>query len=323
MSDPRTLIHERLAHYNDRGILGNQGHILGVDLGGYGLRAALVDLKNHTYASTHTDVQGTHPQSITDNALRMIRGLLAENSVTPDRLVRIGVGFGGPVDPDKGVIRRSPRRSDWENFSLKNAFEQAFDTVTLVDNDANLIALGEATFGVGQGYKHLCYLHLSSGVGGGIVLDGRLYHGATAMTGEIGHTVVSHRADSSGRLPTLEELVSIEGILRRARHSGLATDNLHDIFDVHPIGKEVVHETVDLLAMHMAQLVALLDPQIIVLGGIVVRIGGNSFIDSLSQQMTRYIHPSFARPVKVVASALGADSISVGGLALALESLQD
>ncbi len=323
MSYPQKLVEERLTHYNNWGILGNQGHVLGVDLGGYGLRAALIDLHQHTYTSAHMDIQVTHPQYITDDALRMIRSLLAENGVSPDRLLRIGVGFGGPVDPHEGRIRFSPRTSGWENFSLKSHFEQAFDTVTLVDNDANLIALGEATFGAGTGYSNLCYLHLSSGVGGGIVLDGRLYHGATATAGEIGHAVVAPIAGDEKRPPTLEELVSITGILQRARKAGLVTNNLHDIFSDHPIGQQVVRETLDLLALHMAQVVALLDPEIIVLGGIVVRIGGSTFIDALSQKINNYIHPNFVRPIKVVASALGAESITIGALSLALESLRD
>jgi glucokinase len=217
----------------------------------------------------------------------------------------------------------SPRTSGWENFSLKTHFEQAFDTLTLADNDANLIALGEAAFGAGTGYNHLCYLHLSSGVGGGIVLDGRLYHGANAVAGEIGHVAVVPPAGETGSVATLEEMVSISGILQHASQAGFATSNLHDIFSEHPVGQQVVRETVDLLALHLAQTVSLLDPQIIVLGGIVVRIGGDTFVESIAQRIQRYIHPTFARPLKVVASALGADSIAIGAVALALESLSD
>jgi glucokinase len=213
--------------------------------------------------------------------------------------------------------------SGWENFPLKDHFEQAFDTVTVVDNDANLIALSEAVFGVGRPHKHLFYLHLSSGVGGGIVINERLYHGATATAGEIGHAVVRQSTSDFAAAPTLEELVSISGILRRARYAGFETDNLHDIFSDHPIGQRVVRETVDLLAMHLAQVVALLDPQMIVLGGIVVRIGGQSFVENIGRQIRRYIDPQFARPVEVVSSALGIDSVAIGALALALESMSD
>jgi glucokinase len=322
MTDPQALIYQRLAHYN-WGILGNQGYVLGVDLGGYGLRAALLDLQSHRYASLHTDPQGSRPEEVSDAALQLVHRLLDEHSVAPERLVRVGVGFGGPVDPIKGTTRRSPRKSGWENFSLKDYFQDALDAVTLVDNDANLIALGEATFGVGHGYRHLCYLHLSSGVGGGLVLDGRLYHGATATAGEIGHAIINPAPTADERAPTLEEQVSIAGILSRARQAGLDTDNLHDIFSDNAIGQQVVAETTDILARHIAHVVSLIDPQIVVLGGIVVRIGGSSLIEQLKQCLPRYIHPQFMRPVRVEASALDNDSIAIGGLALALTSMQD
>lgn len=322
MTDPKMLVQEQLAH-NSWGLLGTQGYVLGIDLGGYGLRAALVDLHNHTYVSTHTDTPDGHPQDVVERVIVMVRTLLADNGVTPDRLVRIGVGFGGPVDPLRGVIRLSTRMSGWENFPIKDSIEHAFDAVTLVDNDANLIALGEATFGIGHGSNHLFYMHLSSGVGGGLVLNGQLYHGATATAGEIGHAVVGQTWDGFGQPSTLEQLVSIQGLSERARSLGLSTNNLNDIFSDHPLGRRVVAETVDLLAMRLAQIVALLDPEIIVLGGIVVRIGGDDFVQAIERQMHQFIAPQFARPVQVSASVLGFDSIAIGALALALKSLQD
>lgn len=322
MTDPKALVQEQLAH-SSWGLLGTQGYVLGVDIGSYGLRVSLVDLHNHTYTSAHADVQDRDPQDTVEAVIELARTLLSDNGVASDRLVRIGVGFGGPVDPLRGVIRLSTRMSGWENFPITDRFEQAFDTVTLLDNDANLIALGEATFGIGRGCDHLFYLHLSSGVGGGMVLDGQLYHGATATAGEIGHAVVGQGWNGVGQPSTLEELISIRGLMRRAQDLGLATDNLNDLFSDHPIGQRVVSETINLLAMRMAQIVVLLDPRTIVLGGIVVRIGGDSFVQAIEQQMHQFIAPQFARPVQVVASVLGFDSVAIGALAMALKSLQD
>ncbi|MCG8353680.1 MAG: ROK family protein [Chloroflexales bacterium] len=320
MADPQMLVQERLAH-NSWGLLGTQGYVLGVDLGGYGLRAALVDLSKHTYTSIHAEIQNDAPESVVAAALNLARKLLADNDVAPDRLVRVGVGFGGPVDPRFGTIRFSPRQSGWEGFPLQERFESTFDAVTLIDNDANLIALAEATFGVGKGTGDLFYLHLSSGVGGGIVLEGRLYHGATATAGEVGHVVVGQGWDGVGQPATLEELASISGLLRRAGELGLSTDNLNDIFSDNPIGQRVVQETTTLLALRLAQIIALLDPQMIVLGGIVVRIGGNAFIQAIERQTSQFIAPRLARPIPIVASVLGFDSVVMGAVALALESL--
>ncbi len=322
MADPKTLVQEQLAR-NSWGMLGTQGHVLGIDLGGYGLRAALVDLHERTYTNINAEVQDTTPHHVVDQAIELTRELLQNTGVTPDRLVRIGIGFGGPVNPVQGTARLSTRIPGWENFPITEQFEHAFDAVTLLDNDATLTALGEATFGTGQNCENLFYMHLSSGVGGGLVINGQLYHGATATAGEIGHVLVSREWEGVSETATLEELVSINGLLRRARQQGLDTQNLNDIFSEHPVAQRVVTETVNLLALRMAQITTLLDPQVIVLGGIVVRIGEERFVQAIDQQMRQFIAPQFAHPVKVIASVLGVESIAIGALALALKSLGD
>ncbi|MBC8077837.1 MAG: ROK family protein [Chloroflexales bacterium] len=322
MTDVQVLINEGLEQAR-WGLLGSQGHVLGVDLGGYGLRAVLVDLHERTLTSAHAEPAGGDPQQVVEQTIELCRGLLRDQAVEDGRLVRVGVGFGGPVDSRNGTVLLSPRSSGWEHFPLQAQFERAFDAATLVDNDANLIALAEATFGVGRNVDHLFYLHLSSGVGGGAVLDGRLYHGATTTAGEIGHAMVGYGWDGIGQPATLEQLVSVPGMLARAGDLGARTDNLNDLFGQDVVGQQVVRETVNILAMQLAQLVVLLDPQMVVLGGIVARIGGEPFVDAVRDQMVRYIQPQFARSVQVVASALGPDSIAVGGVALALESLRD
>ena len=321
MTDSHILVTERLEH-NRWGLLATQGHVLGVDVGGYGLRAVLVDLHSHSCTSAHAEPSGHDPQRIVTETLALCQSLLDEQKVTSDRLVRIGVGFGGPVDSDQGIVLLSPRMRGWENFPLKQRFEEAFDAVTLVDNDANLIGLAEATFGVGRDVNQLFYLHLSSGVGGGLVLDGRLHHGATSTAGEIAHATIGIGPDGE-RLMTLEERVSISGLLNRAAELGLQTDNLEHLFDDGPIGKQVIAEAVTILGMRLSQVVAMLDPQMIVLGGIVTRIGGEQFVTAIGERMRQYIQPQFARPVQVTASVLDSSSIAIGGVALALESLQE
>lgn len=322
MANLETLIKGRLAH-NSWGLLGNQGYVLGVDLGSYGLRATLLDLSGQHLHFANQELSGSTPDEIVEHAIGLARGLLRQHNVTDDRLVRVGVGFNGPLDLRHGTVRLSPRMPGWENYPLQERFEQAFDAVTLIDNDANLIALAEATFGVGEGRQNLFYLHLSSGVGGGAVLNGRLYHGGASMAGEIGHAVVGRGWDGNGRPETLEELASISGLLRRAHMLGLDTKNLDDIFADTPIGRQIMHEQVDLLATRIAQIIALLDPEMVVLGGIVVRIGGDAFVQAIAAKVSDFIDPQFARPVPVVAASLGPDSVTIGALALALDSLAD
>ena len=326
MQSPQSLVQERLSN-RSWGFLGGQGYVLGMDIGSYGLRAALINLANHTYESTHLEPENITggPKQIVAATIASAQGLIAKAGAHPDHLVRIGVGFSGPVDARRGVVLVSHRMAGWEQFPLKERVEEAFGATTLVDNDANLIALAEATFGVGSQTQHLFYLHLSSGVGGGLVLNGRLYHGATTTAGEIGHAVVGLTDPIRPRgLPgTLEQHVSIKGLLRRAAELGFDTNLLSDLFGDHPIGRQVIEETVDLLAMRLSQIVALIDPQLIVIGGVVARNGGEPFITAIQERMRYYMASLIERPIPVAASILGYESVAIGGLALALESMDD
>lgn len=324
MNESRTRVEERLAHHS-WGALSSQGSVLGLDVGSYGLRAALVDLHHHTYICNQRDVTDKDPQSMVQGVIELGQELLAEKHVSEGHLVRVGVGFGGPVNARQGVVIRSPRVPGWEQYPLAEQIEQAFGAVTLVDNDANLIGLAEATFGAGQGLRDLFYLHLSSGVGGGLVLDGRVYQGASTMAGEIGHAVVGPidplRPD--GPPATLETLVSIRGLLARAAELGMETNLLSDIFGDNPIGQQVVTEAVNILAVRLSQIVALIDPHTIILGGVVARSGGDQFVAAIQERMGDYMGPLFERRVPVVSAVLGFESVAIGGVALALESLSE
>ncbi|HWQ12883.1 MAG TPA: ROK family protein [Roseiflexaceae bacterium] len=324
MNDPKALVQERLAR-NSWGLLGTQGYVLGLDAGSYGLRAALVDLHSHTYASAFREPAAETAEAIVSGAIDLARGLLSDHHVATGHLVRVGVGFGGPVDARKGIVRRSPRMPGWENFPLGDRIEEAFGAATLVDNDANLIALAEATFGVAHQAQHMVYVHLSSGVGGGLVLNGHLYHGATTTAGEIGHAVVGpvdpvyrERAPA-----TLEQHLSIKGLMRRAAELGLETNLLSDIFGDHPAGRQVVAEAADLLAVRLSQIIALIDPQMIVIGGVVARSGGEPFFQALRARLQYYSGDLVQQDVPIVPSVLGFESVAIGGIALALESMAE
>ena len=324
MNDPQPLVQDRLSR-NSWGFLSNQGYILGMDISSHGVRSALIDLHSHTYRCAHREVSIGSADAIVSDAIALARELLAEHDIAPDRVVRVGVGFAGPVDARSGLVHLSHRMAGWEKYPLKQQIEDAFGAVTLLDNDANLIALAEATFGVGRDVQDLFYLHLSSGVGGGLVLDGRLYHGANTTAGEIGHAVVGPLDPQHPQEPphTLEQHLSIQGLLARAAELGLQTDLLSEIFGASSIGRQVVTEAVDLLAVRLSQIVALIDPQIIVLGGVVARNGGDAFLTAIEERMRAYTASLVEKPVEIVAAVLGFESVAIGGLALALESMRD
>jgi glucokinase len=324
MEDSLELI-KRCFGRGDGALVGGGGSLVGVDVGSYGLRAIVADLHGTQVHRADRPLPEGDAEAITTASLDLVRELLERNTIQPRQIVRIGIGFGGPVDADAGVTRVHYRRPGWENFPLVERFESAFDAPALLDNDANVIALGESCCGVGGDARDLFYLHLSTGVGGGMVIDGRLYHGATTTAAEIGHTIVRRDGPpcSCGGTGHLESYVAVGALLRRLGELGVETNDLVQVFGSDGAAKQTVEEATDLLGITLANVITMLDPQMIVVGGIVARTGGEQWLKQLSQSIQRSLPPTLAREIPVVPATFGADSVAVGGLALALASLRE
>lgn len=306
-------------------LVGSRGTIVGLDIGSYGLRAVLANLGTGTLHTTDSPLPFGDAEPTTAAAIELVQRLIAASGTQPRHLVRIGIGFGGPVDGPRGTTRVSYRKAGWEQFPLAARFEGAFDAPTLVDNDANVTALAEAVCGVGHEARDLFYLHLSSGVGGGMVVGDRLYHGYTTMAGEIGHAVVDRNGPpcSCGGKGHLESYVSVRALLRRLGELGVQTNDLKAVFADSPAAQQTVEEAAELLGLVLTNVVTLTDPQLIVVGGVVARTGGTAFLDRIRDYIQQFQAPTLARPVPVLPSTFGVDSVAVGGLALAVESLQE
>lgn len=309
----------------DGTLMGGQGSVVGVDIGSYGLRAIVADLHGTKVHTTSRDLPAGDAETITTAAIDMVRELLARSETSARQLVRIGIGFGGPVDADAGLTRVHHRRPGWERFPLAERFEAAFDAQTLLENDANVIALGEASFVENREARDLFYLHLSTGVGGGLVIDGHLYHGAMATAGEIGHAIVRRDGPvcSCGGKGHLESYVSVGALLRRLGELGVVTDDLTAVFDDGAAARQTLAEATELLGTTMANVVALLDPHMIVVGGIVARTGGERWLAELGRELQSVLPPTLAHDVQLAPSAFNHNSVAVGALALATVSLQE
>lgn len=306
-------------------LLGGHGSVLGIDIGSYGLRAIVADLEGSRVQGANHPLPDGDAEQITAAGIALIQELLADSGTNPRQLVRIGIGFGGPVDADAGVTRIHHRRPGWERFPLVERLESVFDAPVLLDNDANVIALGEACCGIGQEARDLFYLHLSTGVGGGLVIDGRLYHGSTTTAGELGHATVRRDgpACSCGGKGHLESYVSVRALLRRLGELGVETNDLAQVFGDTPAARQTVAEATDLLGLTLANVVTLIDPQMIVVGGIVARTGGEVWMKQLGAAVQEALPPTLVHDVPIVASTFNHDSVAIGALALALSSLQE
>jgi glucokinase len=327
------------------GVLAQQGYVFGVDISSYGERVVLADLRGVIVGRDHYARQpgeAHRPDETMSRVSGMMRALLDAGGFKPREVLRIGVGFGGPVDVRRGRVRLAHESPGWEDFPIAAILEAAFEAPTLLDNDARLAALGEVWFGAGGGDPecHLVYIHWSTGVGGGIVAGGKLIRGATTIAGEIGHTSV--RADLIDALPCrcgarghLEAYVREPALLRRAREiiaPRLAPDEQAEarIPDVKTLMAQapqdpelaaLIDEAVEMMAMTAGNLITSLNPGMVVIGGKVAREGAHLIprIDALARN---YAMPLSAREVKLVPAALGEDSAVMGAVALALDSLR-
>ncbi|MCX7669258.1 MAG: ROK family protein [Anaerolineae bacterium] len=165
------------------------GLLLALDYGGTKHSAALLMRGERSWLALARTYSPPGADARYDQAtmLRMAHELLARH---PGRLLAVGVSFGGPVDASRGLVRLSHHVPGWEETPLRDQLQAEFGVPVAVDNDANVAALGEWRYGAGQGCASLLYVTVSTGVGGGWVLDGRVWSGADGMAGEIGHTVV-------------------------------------------------------------------------------------------------------------------------------------
>lgn len=317
-------------------VLAAGGYVVGIEVSGRGQRVALADLRGQIIERTLPN--GDASLSADDLRARL-RTLVTETlqraNIPTDRVVRIGVAFGGPVDAARGVILYSPRTPGYDNLPIAPVLEDDLGIPTVLDNDARAAALGEAIFGAGRGEEHIIYVHLGTGVGGGIILNGQLQQGVTTTAGEIGNVIVNPDAATGGGRPGRLEMYAsaraiITGYRTRATASGgnalLATDPLTPklVFEAAAAGDRAARETVDeavqMLGLALANLVTTLNPGVIIVGGQVSEAGALLF-DPLRSAIRQYAMDVPGRAVRLAAAELKADAPLVGAVAMALQSL--
>jgi glucokinase len=276
---------------------------------------------------------GKHPGAIVERrrfAVDVHRGgagIRAQiESALPELIARwnpggLGIGFGGPVDRHTGRISRSHQIEGWSDFNLVSWLAEISRLPVLIDNDANMGALGEAVVGAGHDCASTFYVTLGSGVGGGFVRRGAIYHGAPPGEAEIGHlrldqqgTIVEDRCSGWAVDRRIREQAT--GALRRligdstgceARHLARALE-LND-----PSARNILHDTVEDLAFALSHVVHLFHPEVIVLGG-GLSLTGEPLRHAVAEALPRFTMKVFAGTTQVRLARLGEDAVPVGCL---------
>ncbi|OLN33251.1 ROK family glucokinase [Desulfosporosinus metallidurans] len=298
---------------------------IGIDLGGTSIKMGLVDqLGNilHTLQNP-TPVKAGYHQVLAVFS-QMAEQLLRKGPYGWENIIGVGVGVPAFLDQQKGIVIEAVNLG-WDHVPLKEDLERMWRVPIMVENDANAAALGEMWNGAGKGASHLICLTLGTGIGGGVIINGDIYHGANGSAGEVGHMTVMHQGGRScncGRKGCLETEASATAIVLDALEQvkGMSTGPLKEEYDRtgtitaksvvqlarqgDSICKEIITKVGCILGSTLAQMCYLLNPEIIVIGG-GVALAGKILFDPLIQAFNNAILPRVAENTSIVPAKLG------------------
>lgn len=312
---------------------------IGVDLGGTFIKAALIDESgNILYKEEAPTLAERGPDDILRRIEGMIREIATKNGLAVADLAGLGIAIPGFIDDESGVADEVVNIG-WRDVPVREPLKQRLGIHVSMENDANAAALGEAWVGAGRGRRFALCVTLGTGVGGGVVIDGKVLRGANTMAGEIGHMVMvpGGAACNCGHHGCLETISSATGVVRMARealaaaqqtgaHSTLSDDQeltAADVFAAADAGdalaNEVVDKAIETLAWGLGTAANVINPEVIVIGGGMSRAGARLF-DPLRVALPNYALRRVAAAVTLVPAELGNDAGVVGAARLALYS---
>ncbi len=314
------------------------GHpILGVDIGGTKVAVGLVDHEGKilTQGRNRMVANGT-----ADAAFEAVAGTIDSilSTAAGKNVASIGICAPGPLDPTTGVVLNPPNLPYWRNFPLAERITEKYHVPVRVDNDANAAALAETRWGAARGFRYVFYATIGTGIGTGIVLDGAIYHGKTGSAGEGGHVSIDYRGPvcKCGKRGCIEILASGTAIGASARAKLTAEPSRHstildlanrDISSVSSekvaqayaagdaLAQEILLETVGYLIPWLGNIVDLLDPDVLVMGGGVAAML-KPFFDEIKRGLPAWCVNPRASEIPLVMAHYGADAGIAGGAAL-------
>ena len=311
-------------------------YAIGIDIGGTKTSVSLGNLQGKILTRTvfpTEDVRTTLGQ-----AKRTIQAYLRKYDKKLKRTKGIGISCAGPLDLIRGVLIKPPNMPTWRNVPLKRIFSRSFALPVVVDNDANAAALGEATFGAGRKVNNLFYYTVSTGIGGGLIINGEIYHGASFDAGEIGHSVVlpGGAKCGCGKRGCLEALASGTAIARIAREKATKSSlilklagkkkNIDAIIVAQAAQKgdrlagSIYRQAAFYLGLSVTNVIQIINPEMIVIGGGVSKAGKILF-QPLIKTVRRYTWPRPYRSCKIVRAKLGDRVGDLGAVSLVLKKL--
>ena len=316
--------------------------IIGVDLGGTNIKAGVVSLRGKVQKRIKVPTEsGQGGEKVMENIKKTVHQLL--NGLDKENILGIGMGTPGVVDLKTGVLLGgSENLPGWAGTPIKPELEKEFSLPSFADNDVNVVTLGEHWQGAGKGIENLFCLTLGTGIGGGIVINGKLYRGSGYYAGEVGHTTINFEglACNCGSFGCLETYGSSRAIAHQclsAIQNKKVESNLLSLVDDETekvntgtvvkaategdrLCQAVIAETARALGAGIANVINLLNPQMVIVGGGVSK-AGDILLRPLREQIQRYALPIAYKTAKIVRAELGDAGGIVGSAALVMEQL--
>ncbi|MDX6717250.1 MAG: hypothetical protein QOH30_3808 [Baekduia sp.] len=304
------------------------GAAVGIDFGKTHVTVAVADLGHTVVAEMRRELPGDHrAEQGLDIASRLVDTALEEAGIDRSLVLGVGMGLPGPIHADTGTVGSTSILPGWVGVTAARAMSDRLGLPVRVDNDANLGALAEHVWGAGAGVDDMIYLKLATGIGAGLVLNGRLYLGVGGTAGEIGHTIIDEhgpvcRCANRGCLETLASGAATVELLRPTLGDDLTLNQLVELtVQGHPACRRVVADAGRHIGRAVANLVNLLNPSRVVVGGELAACG-DVLLDPLRQECARHAISSAADDVEVTHGPLGDRAQVLGALALVLQDAE-
>ncbi|MBM3235586.1 ROK family protein [Candidatus Poribacteria bacterium] len=316
-------------------------YIIGMDIGGTKLATVVADGKGQILKKIRKSTEAEKgAEHVIDKLCDMVHETLHLAKLTLDDVIGIGVSFGGETDTRKGLVY--PHLPGWEAYPMKGRIESEFNLLTIIENDANAGALAEWMFGAGRGYDYVVYMTMGTGIGGGIVANGQIYHGANDSAGEVGHQILLPDGPPCrcGKHGCLEALCAGPGIARRAQEAirkepdtlilELADGDIDAVkaeFVVEsakqndPIANRLIEETGFYMGWGITNLVNIVNPEIVAIGTIAVA-AGDLLLNPIRDTVKKLAVRRAAEVVKIVPAQLGDLVGDLAAIALVIQAVR-
>ncbi|PRR74390.1 ROK family protein [Clostridium thermopalmarium] len=308
-------------------------YVIGIDLGGTKISGAVADFDGNIVSQYTIPTKAEEgEEAVLQRIILVIEKVIEESKVAKDKIVTIGIGSPGPLDAKEGKIITTPNLP-FRNFNLVKPLKDKFNIHVYLDNDANVAAMGEYIFGAGKGTSNMIFVTVSTGIGGGAILNGKIYRGNTSNALEIGHMTLEKDGPrcNCGNYGCAEALASGTAIGRLAKEEitkGVKTslttyENVtsYEVFKEaekgDAVAKAVLDKALNYLGICIANIIASFDPEMVIIGGGVSK-GGDIVFKKVQEVVNKRCFKSMAESTKIVPAGLGTNAGLMGAVALAI-----